>query len=188
MILHSLEWFSKNFYFLIPPVVANGSKQSFSLLFNSRVHCFVSTVYGKCLTVRKQSISIYEWVRNQINSWWGKGKRKRINTLIPRMGTVVRSFVPNTWEAETNRSVWAWGQSGLHNKFKVNQGYIVKLCLKQANSKTAVIGSVAGGGGGVSFGRNSPRPQLPSRVLLWKPLGNEHHSHKITAAKAREAT
>jgi hypothetical protein len=108
-------------------------------------------------------------VRNQINSWWGKGKRKRINTLIPRMGTVVRSFVPNTWEAETNRSVWAWGQSGLHNKFKVNQGYIVKLCLKQANSKTAVIGSVAGGGG---------------RCLIWEKQSQAPATKQSSALKA----
>lgn len=87
------------------------------------------------------------------------------------MGTVVRSFVPNTWEAETNRSVWAWGQSGLHNKFKVNQGYIVKLCLKQANSKTAVIGSVAGGGGEVShLGETVPGPSYQAEFCfesLW---------------------
>ena len=37
---------------------------------------------------------------------------------------VVHMFNPSTWEAEAARSLYIRGQSGLHSKFQVIQGYI----------------------------------------------------------------
>lgn len=54
--------------------------------------------------------------------------------------------------------------SGLHSKFKVGQGYIVKAM--SPTSKLLRLQLLIQLPRGFSLGRNSPGPQLPSRVLL----------------------
>jgi hypothetical protein len=51
------------------------------------------------------------------------------------LSVVAHNFTPNTWEAEAGRSLWVWGQPGQQSKFKDNQGYIEKPCLKKKKSR-----------------------------------------------------
>ena len=44
---------------------------------------------------------------------------------------VVDAFNSSSPEAETDRSLLLWGQSGLHSKFQNSQGYIERPCLKK---------------------------------------------------------
>jgi hypothetical protein len=37
------------------------------------------------------------------------------------------AFNPSTWEAQASRSLWVWGQPGLHSKIQASQGNIMRL-------------------------------------------------------------
>jgi hypothetical protein len=47
----------------------------------------------------------------------------------------LQSFSPSIWEAEAGRSLWVWGQPGLHSEFQNSQRYIVRLCLQKKKKK-----------------------------------------------------
>ena len=71
--------------------------------------------------IRYQSISTFFWEIRKIFQQTSKQK-------MPGMTTY--TFNPSTQEAETGRSLWAWGQPGLQSKFQDSQSYTEKPCSK----------------------------------------------------------
>ena len=47
------------------------------------------------------------------------------------MDALVHAFNTNTWEVETGRSLWIWGQCGLQSEFQDSQSYMIRPCLKR---------------------------------------------------------
>lgn len=63
---------------------------------------------------------------------WYCGLISHESILLKWPGMVVHACNHSTQglRAEAGRSLWVWGQSGLHREFKTSLNYIVRCCLK----------------------------------------------------------
>lgn len=52
-----------------------------------------------------------------------------------QLDMVVHAFNTSTRKVEDGRFLWIWGQSGLHNKFQNNQGYLFPVSKSNNNHK-----------------------------------------------------
>jgi hypothetical protein len=62
-----------------------------------------------------------------ISIW--KCNSRTLKRSLAKVGVVMHTFSPITWEAEAGRSLWVQSQPGLQSEFQNSQGYTEKPCL-----------------------------------------------------------